>query len=388
MQTSEILSFAIFLYPQKVPVSPSNSELFLKTALDNLPVTASSVAKFYQLKGSTLERYYKNHLSDFSSWDQKEHAQDWVLLAQNIGERCCIDETMLADEVYTILSNKDGHCRKGTVIAIVKGTKAQTVAAIINKIPESERAGVKEITMDFSDSMYSIAKLCFPNADIVIDCFHIVQRLCDALDEMRLRFKRLAVTQTRKEECEFNRNEERKAKQRLYYRSRHKKRPGEKRGRKPLRKKKFKPTELSNGDTKVELLTRARYVLPKSGEKWGENQKKRAKLLFELYPKLEEVYSLVCKVRCIFKNKSLTKQEAKGKLHEWYDEVAACTVREIKSARDCIKSKEDEVLNYFTNRSTNAAAESLNSKMKGFKAQLHGVADVPFFMYRLCMVFG
>lgn len=356
--------------------------------LDNLPVTASSVAKYYHLKGSTLERYYKNHLSDFSDWDQKDHAQEWVLLAQNIGARCCIDETMLADEVYTILSNKDGHCRKGTVVAIVKGTKAQTVAAIIHKIPEPERAGVKEITMDFSDSMYSIAKLCFPNADIVIDCFHIVQRLCDALDEMRLRFKRLAVAQTRKEECEFNKNEDRKAKQRLYYRSRHKKKPGQKRGRKRLRKKKFKPTELSNGDTKVELLTRARYVLPKSGEKWGENQKKRAKLLFELYPKLKEVYSLVCKVRCIFKDKLLTREEAKVKLHEWYDEVAACTIREIKSARDCIKSKEEEVLNYFTNRATNAAAESLNSKMKAFKAQLHGVADIPFFMYRLCMVFG
>ena len=62
--------------------------------------------------------------------------------------------------------------------------------------------------------------------------------------------------------------------------------------------------------------------------------------------------------------------------------------REIKAARDCIKSKEDEVLNYFINRSTNASAESLNSKMKGFRAQLHGVADIPFFMYRICTIFG
>lgn len=356
--------------------------------LDNLPVSFSSVAKFYHIKSSTLGRYYKDHLSDFHDWEQKAHAQNWVLLPCNIGEQCCIDETMLADEIYTILSNKDGHCKKGTLIAIVKGTKARTVAAILHKIPKSERAGVREITMDFSDSMYSIAKLCFPNATIVIDCFHIMQRLCEALDEMRLRFKRVAATETRKEECEFNKNEGRKAKQRSYYRSKHKKRSGEKRGRKRLRKKKFKPTELSNGDTKVELLTRARYVLPKSGEKWGKNQKKRAELLFELYPKLKEVYSLVCKVRCIFKNKSLTREEAKVKPYEWYDKVAACTVREIKSARDCIKSKEDEVLNYFLNRSTNAAAESLNAKMKGLKAQLHGVADVPFFMYRLCMVFG
>ena len=60
----------------------------------------------------------------------------------------------------------------------------------------------------------------------------------------------------------------------------------------------------------------------------------------------------------------------------------------VESARDCIKAKEEEVLNYFINRHTNASAESFKSKIKGFKAQLHGVADIPFFMYRLCTIFG
>ncbi|WP_167529941.1 transposase, partial [Segatella copri] len=46
------------------------------------------------------------------------------------------------------------------------------------------------------------------------------------------------------------------------------------------------------------------------------------------------------------------------------------------------------VLNYFNNRSTNASAESLNSKMKGFRAQVRGVADLTFFMYRMMMIFG
>ena len=40
---------------------------------------------------------------------------------------------------------------------------------------------------------YIYIKTCFPNAPIVIDSFHIVQRLCEALDEMRLRFKRLQL---------------------------------------------------------------------------------------------------------------------------------------------------------------------------------------------------
>ncbi len=43
---------------------------------------------------------------------------------------------------------------------------------------------------------------------------------------------------------------------------------------------------------------------------------------------------------------------------------------------------------YFINRSTNAAAESLNSKIKHFRSQLHGVSDLPFFIYRLTVIFG
>lgn len=350
-------------------------------------MTAASLARFFHIKGSEVERYYKHHLSDFETWEQKGHAADWVLLARNIGERCSIDETLLCGEVYTILSNKDGHGRKGSVIAIVKGTKAAAVSAIIKQIPESERERVAEITMDFSDSMFGIAKECFPKATIVIDCFHIVHRLCEGLEEMRLRFKRLAVTESKKAAAAFARNEDRKAKNRAYYRRNHPKNPKEKRGRKRVRKQKYKPQTLSNGETKVEMLTRSRNMLAQSSDKWGESKKERAKILFDLYPRMSEGYSLICKVRSIFKQK-ITPEQAKDKLHEWYNDVSDCTLREIKSARDCIKAKEQYVLNYFKNRATNAAAESLNSKIKGFRAQLHGIADIPFFLYRVCTIFG
>ena len=50
--------------------------------------------------------------------------------------------------------------------------------------------------------------------------------------------------------------------------------------------------------------------------------------------------------------------------------------------------KKDYVLNYFNNRSTNTSAESFNSKLKGFWAQVRGVADMPFFMYRTVKIFG
>ena len=128
-------------------------------------------------------------------------------------------------------------------------------------------------------------------------------RLYDGLDEMRMRFKRQAVSETKKEEREFNSKKKNRAKARAYYRKKHPGKRGEKRGRPRLRSNaKYKPCVLCNGDTKVELLTRARYILPKSGDKWSRNRKKRAELLFDLKPKLKEAHSLVCRIRCIFKN--------------------------------------------------------------------------------------
>lgn len=102
---------------------------------------------------------------------------------------------------------------------------------------------------------------------------------------------------------------------------------------------------------------------------------------------MKEAYSLICKVRAIFKS-HITRKETKEKLHEWYKEVNACTLPEIKAARNAIKGKEEYVLNYFLNRSTNTTTESLDSKIKGFRAQLHSIADIPFILYRVCSIFG
>jgi transposase len=353
-------------------------------------VTARSLEPYYKINGDRLERAYKDYLSDFQQWEQKPHASDWILLEKNMGPRLSIDETSLQEDLFTILSNKDGHGRRGTVIAAVRGTKASDVIRILMQIPQEKRIEVREVTMDFSDSMYSIVSAVFPNATIVIDCFHIIKRCGDAVEEIRLRSKREAIKDQRKRQAEFRNKLEQRVKQRKYYRKKHPRRyKGRKRGRKPVRlNERFKPEILDNGDTGVELLTRSRGLLRVSRNNWSDTQKIRAGLLFSLYPKIKEAYNLVDSLRNIFRMKTLDRVNARNRLHEWYQKVAGCSLREVKSARDAVRFKEEEVLNYFINRSTNAAAESLNSKLKRFRAQLHGVSDLSFFMYRVSLIFG
>lgn len=353
-------------------------------------MTARCLGKFFFTDGDNLERSYKHSLSDFSEWNQLEHASDWILIEENIGERLSIDETSLQDDLFTFLSNKDGHCKKGTIVAAVRGTKAKDVVEVLLKIPEEQRLKVKEVTMDLSESMANIVTQAFPNAIVVLDCFHIMRRCNDAIEEMRLRCKREAQAKIRKEKSEFKKSQKRNAAHRRWYRKTHpKKYKGKTRGRKPTRKnEKFRPSVLSTGDTLVELLTRTKYALTQTPDKWSERTKERMDLLFAKYPKIKQSYDVVNKLRAIFRSKTLTKDAAREKLHDWYKTVNRCTIREIKSARDAIKSREDNVLNYFIARSTNASAESLNSKMKAFRAQLRGVSDLPFFMFRLRTIFG
>jgi len=45
-------------------------------------------------------------------------------------------------------------------------------------------------------------------------------------------------------------------------------------------------------------------------------------------------------------------------------------------------------LNFFNNRSTNAAAESFNAKIKDFRRTFRGVADLSFFMFRLTKIYA
>lgn len=219
--------------------------LFKRRRMDNEPVTAKSLSHTYMIDGGTFEKNYKEVLSDFRSWSQGSHASDWVLLPENMGEHLGIDETSFCHEVYTILHNKDGHGRKHTVIAIIKGTKPSEVIKRL-MLPEDIRLKGTNITMDLSNSMGAIAKAVFPKAVIVRDCFHVIRRGSDGIEEIRLRLKREAIKEQKKEKAGFNKKMDRLAKRRKAYRERHRRPKGRKRGRKPMRRTSFTPQTLSN----------------------------------------------------------------------------------------------------------------------------------------------
>ena len=60
------------------PAVQRNWRIFLKKRLETLPITARSFEKDYHINGDNFERSYKETISGFKTWEDAEHAEDWV----------------------------------------------------------------------------------------------------------------------------------------------------------------------------------------------------------------------------------------------------------------------------------------------------------------------
>lgn len=298
-------------------------------------------------------------MSDFKAWKQKPHAKDWLLFPENIGLQLSIDETAFSNgDLYTILTNKKAKGKKGAIVAMVKGTKAESVIKIIQKIPLKQRNNVKEVTLDMAANMGLIVKKSFPNAVQVIDRFHVQKLALDALQEIRIKHRWEALDK------ENNAIEK-------------------------ARNKNIKhlPKLLKNGDSLKQLLARSRYLLYKSSSKWTQNQQQRAQILFEKYPDIEKAYKLCQNLSWIF-NQTKDKTAALIRLAKWDEKVRQAQFKSFNTIARTMSIHYKNILNYFDNRSTNASAESFNAKIKAFRAQFRGVKNIDFFLFRLSTIFA
>ena len=281
------------------------------------------------------------------------------LFPDNMGSRLAIDETSLSNgELYTFVSNRDACTRECSLIAVVAGTKSEDVIAVLQQIKEERRYAVEEVTLDLSDSMRKIVRTAFPKASRVIDRFHIQKLACDAVQELRIRHRWDAIQQANEEMEEV------------------KQYGGD-----------YVPYRYPNGDTRRELLIRSRYLLFKSANKWTEKQKQRAVILFKEYPDIQRAYGLCHSLRMIF-SKNTVKDAARLAMARWYNKVEEARLHSFNVIAATFYEHYDEIINFYNNRSSNAIAESFNAKIKLFRANLRGVADKKFFLFRIAKLYA
>lgn len=307
----------------------------------------------YCVNGKHFADLYRNKLSGYADWREDELGGGFYFNPANIGPYMSLDETCLGNgEVWTFLTNKEGKGGKGTLAAAIPGTKSDEIISIlVNAMGKSVRRRVKEVTCDLSPSMMLTAGEVFRNAYVVNDRFHVQQVYNEAVDEIRIDIRRGLMAQE---------NE---------------------------RDKSTPPTTYSNGETMRQILARSKHTLMMSSNKWTDTQRHRANILFKHYPILKAAYDLAMELRKIFNTKT-TPTKAMKKMNDWYEKVSRLGNANFRSVIKTFKNHAPTILNYFRRRATNASAEAFNSKVKIFRAQMKGVRDRNFFIFRLVKLYA
>jgi transposase len=307
----------------------------------------------YCVNGKHFADLYRNKLSGYYDWCETELGCGYYFNAANIGPYMSLDETCLSNgEVWTFLTNKDGKGGKGTLAAAIPGTKSDEIISIlVSAMGKSVRRRVKEITCDLSPSMMLIAAEVFYNAHVVNDRFHVQQVYNEAVDEIRIDIRRKLIAEENERD-----------------------------------KTAAIPT-YSNGETMRQILARSKHTLMMSSNKWTDIQRHRVNILFKRYPILKSAYNLAMELRAIF-NTHATPENALKKMNDWYEKVKQLSNNNFRSVIKTFKNHAPTILNYFRRRATNASAEAFNSKVKIFRAQMRGVRDRNFFIFRLVKLYA
>jgi transposase len=355
--------------------------------VSKLPFDISVICKVLGLNYGKFYRWIKHHILDFKEEQTqiKLHENDIVkpelnrekrvlvpiLKHEHIGEYMAIDEKHIGGQFYTVLTN----AKTSKVAMLCSSIQVTDLSSCLGKFGDKLNS-VRYVTRDLSPTFKKVATLNFPNAEHKADKFHVIRHAIDTVQSVRNRLKQVVLKQQREEQNNHDKHYK-ESKNRFFI------------GPKMKLSKSYKPEKLSNGETKAELLTRSRYVCSISEDKWNDYQRKRAILLFDTFPELQEIYNKIMQFRNWYKAKPIQYEPFMNErnLWTWIYEVENTYINELANFANLVINHESEILNYHKmGNKTNAVAESINAKINNANMKNNGARDIDFFNYRLGLI--
>ena len=84
------------------------------------------------------------------------------------------------------MSSRDGEGSAQKLVAMIRGTRSEDIINVLNRIALSKRLEVVEVSLDMASNMRKACEMAFPNATLVIDRFHVVRLVMDAMKHARI----------------------------------------------------------------------------------------------------------------------------------------------------------------------------------------------------------
>lgn len=214
---------------------------------------------------------------------------------------------------------------KRTVLDILPNRYENDLIKYFSQFPN--KTEVKYFVCDMNPHFRRVSQICFPNAVIVADRYHVVRQVYWAMERVR-------------------KNEQNKLSKRF--------------------RKYFK---------------KSKYLLSKKPEKLTEEEMDRLALMFEIAPRLADAYRLKNEFLSVIRTKSSV--EGKQRLTDWLFSVE---VMDIPEFYDCIKAYRSwfhEILNSMDVPWSNGFIEGCNNKTKVLKRVCFGMRNFSNFRKRI-----
>lgn len=204
------------------------------------------------------------------------------------------------------------------VLGIVEGCGKTNLEKYFTALPDPEI--VKVVVMDMHEPFRQAVQMCLPKANIVVDKFHVITHINQALDKVRTRLQ-----------------------------------GKENKGRRWL-------------------LFHNRYLLLRKAEGLSPEEQLKLSRLFSLYPDLGIAWNLKEFLREWYK--SSNRAEAGLSLCHWEESVRKAGLKEFGIGLPMFRNWRNEILNYFDHRVTNGFVEGKNNRIKVIKRMAYGYRNI------------
>lgn len=260
-------------------------------------------------------------------------AVDWSHLRQLnvIG----IDEIALRKghrDFGVIVTNRDS-AGQLTLLAVLPDRCKETVAAFLAAIPKRLKATIRQVCTDMYDGFVNAAHEQLPEAQVVVDRFHVAKAYRECADTVR------------KQEI------------------------------KRLRQ------ELSKDEYEARVKGTL-WLFRKSWTALKPEERHRLEQLFELAPTLRTAHAMREVLTVIFEQ-AQSKAQASEWLQTWREFITMQAIEGFESFLTTLDNHWEEITNYFLDRQTSGFVEGFNNKIKVLKRRCYGLFDLTHLFQRL-----
>lgn len=250
-------------------------------------------------------------------------------------KRIGIDETSYkkGHKYLTVVVDHD----RGCLVWAGEGHGTEVLKRFFDGLTSKQRRDIEVVTADGASWIKSVVKKRCRRARLVMDPFHVVSWVNDALDKVR------------RQEWQIAKQEARKA---MPTRSR----PG-----RPSRGEET-PAEANQLKERAKAIHSSRFALTKNPENLTERQKQTLNELKVAGSHLFKVWELKEDLRAIFQLSDL--DLAVKWLNDWLHRASRCGIEAIVAVQKKIRRRYDDILAAIELGISNGRVEAINSKIK------------------------